>query len=437
MQSNTTRAVPAHSKLSTCANRQFPTFLIAAIAFVAFVDAPKARAEEVIDLVMPFVQAGAYDPAMNTPPVVSLDDFSDDLKALVNAVATHGGAQGVGRVGIVDFAKADASGESGAGVEMLIAFTVEDPQNRPQVKSILNFKGVASSPPDPVGSRLGGASWGVRLGESDGGPLQLLVRDDLSSHVIAAPQIVGTPVFQLDMSVQSGGGGSCSSNIDMHGQRLSTRIIPDCGSITESGSLELTHAPGTYLMKVYVQAGNNGVVVGDPVWQPHPDNPDVVIRRHAPTGSPGTPLAGTTPADLEARGIDPTPFIEAGFFDAPPPPPPGDGDDGDSTPPADKDWCGPGFWFNNALKFSSSAWPAPTYFDYNSTAGQRAGCPVATGNPTLLQALQNPSLYFSTQVKGAGFNCVADYLSGKVGLAGTAAENNGVCSIDQFGQQMP
>jgi hypothetical protein len=55
----------------------------------------------------------------------------------------------------------------------------------------------------------------------------------------------------------------------------------------------------------------------------------------------------------------------------------------------------------------------------------------------LLQVLQNPSRYFNTQVKGAAFNCVADYLRGKVGLAGTAAENNGVCSIDQFGQQMP
>jgi hypothetical protein len=53
----------------------------------------------------------------------------------------------------------------------------------------------------------------------------------------------------------------------------------------------------------------------------------------------------------------------------------------------------------------------------------------------LLQVLQNPSLYFKTQVKGAGFNCVGDYLSGKAGLAGTAGENNGVCSIDQLGQQ--
>ena len=76
------------------------------------------------------------------------------------------------------------------------------------------------------------------------------------------------------------------------------------------------------------------------------------------------------------------------------------------------------------------------YFDYNGTAGQRAGCPTAVGNPTLLQVLQNPKLYFDTQTKGVGVNCVGDYLSGQAGLVGTAVDNNGVCSIDQFGRQI-
>lgn len=80
----------------------------------------------------------------------------------------------------------------------------------------------------------------------------------------------------------------------------------------------------------------------------------------------------------------------------------------------------------------------PTYYDYNQTAGQVSGCPVASGNPTLLQVLQSlvlqtPSPYFGTGLKDAGFNCVADYLSRKSGLPGTKADNNGFCSIDPSG----
>jgi hypothetical protein len=52
----------------------------------------------------------------------------------------------------------------------------------------------------------------------------------------------------------------------------------------------------------------------------------------------------------------------------------------------------------------------------------------------LLQVLQHPKLYLGSRSQSAGFNCVADYLSGKSGLAGTAAANNGVCSIDQSGR---
>jgi hypothetical protein len=174
--------------------------------------------------------------------------------------------------------------------------------------------------------------------------------------------------------------------------------------------------------------------VSDPVWRPHPDNPDVIITRHAPTGVPTAPLAGTNPDDLLAQGIDPAPFIEAGFFDPPssnPPPPP-------PPPSTPKYWCGPGFWLNNAVSFGAGAWPASerTYYDYNSTAGQLAGCPTASGNATLLQVLQNPSSYFGTQSRGPGFNCVGDYLSAKSGLLGTKTDNNGVCSIDQSGRQI-
>ena len=109
----------------------------------------------------------------------------------------------------------------------------------------------------------------------------------------------------------------------------------------------------------------------------------------------------------------------------------------DTPPPVDKDWCGPGFWLNNATRYGASAWPGtiPTYYDYNSTAGQMAGCPTARNNPSLLQALQNPDAHFDGNRKGDGFNCVADFLSGNAGLGGTKSDNSGVCSIDQLGRR--
>jgi hypothetical protein len=440
MQSNTTKAPGAHFPLSVCANRTTTSpwrtrdsITIAAIAIVAFLGASAARAADVIqEMVLPFANASAG--AGGTFPALSLGDGSDPSKPLVNAEATQGGATAVGRIGIVDFARADAPSQTSAAAEFYMEFTVEDPQNRPQVKTIFNFKGVLSSPPDSQGSsRGGGASWNVNIGASDGRPLVLDIHDNLYYNYLSAPGFVGTPVFQLGTNIDSAGGGSCASQIDINGQRVSTRNIASCSNITEGGSLELTHAPGTYLMRVVVIAGNNATVVGDPVWLPHPDNPDVIIRRHAPTGLPGAPLAGITPDDLTARGIDPTPFVDAGFFDPSSAPPPSDPP---PPPPVIKDWCGPGFWLNNAVNFGASAWPvsAPVYYDYNATAGQLAGCPIATGNPTLLQVLRNPSLYFSTQLKGSGFNCVGDYLSTKSGLLGTKADNDGVCSIDQLGR---
>ena len=115
--------------------------------------ASKAGAEEVVEQVMPFVQAGAYDPAANTLPVSVLDDFSDSfLDGVVAAEAIQGGAHARGGVGLVDFVKADATGDAAAGVELLMEFTVEDPQDRPQIKTLLNFASSAES----VGSfRLG------------------------------------------------------------------------------------------------------------------------------------------------------------------------------------------------------------------------------------------------------------------------------------------
>jgi hypothetical protein len=334
-------------------------------------------------------------------------------------------------------------------------FTVDDPEGRPEVKTVLDFNAIASAgtPAPGIAGLTSSATVIVTIGRSDGTGVQLRVNNDtLSSEIIHTPQFVSN-LFQLLASGQRGllnnadgelvvPTSHCQGGIWMNGQVVSQHPSAEgCGADAERGRLELTHAPGTYLMHVLVSASFNGLAVSDPVWQPHPDNPDVIVTRHSPSGVPSAALAGTNPDDLVAQGIDPTPFVEAGFFDPPsseppPPPPPPPGDGGSTPPPPPKYWCSPGFWLNNAVNFGASAWPASerTYYDYNSTAGQLAGCPTVTSNPTLLGVLQDPKRYFSTQLKGAGFNCVGDYLSGKSGLLGTMADNNGVCSIDQFGQ---
>jgi hypothetical protein len=86
-------------------------------------------------------------------------------------------------------------------------------------------------------------------------------------------------------------------------------------------------APGTKYVQLKAHAHRNAVAVADPVIEPHPDNPEVVVtmRGMALPPIPG-PFAGVTPEDLAARGIDPGPFVRLGFFDPPAP--------ADSAPPS-------------------------------------------------------------------------------------------------------
>jgi hypothetical protein len=416
---------------------------VLAVAVMAVVASIADATQTIVPIEMPVVEAGAGDGSSGT--VKTLDFMTDELRTLIHAEAAAGSvASAKGELGLVDVHKARSSANGGAWVESWTQFTVDDPQGRPEVKTILKFNAVASAgtPAPGLASLTSSATVIVTIGPSDGSGVQLRVDNDtLSSEIIHRPFFV-SKLFQLLASGQTGlfnnADGQpivptslCEGGIWMNGQAVSRRPSAEgCSADTERGRLELTHAPGTYVMQVLVFASFNGLAVSDPIWEPHPDNPDVIVTRHSPTGLPSAPLAGTNPDDLTAQGIDPTPFIEAGFFDPPtsePPPAP---------PPASKYWCGPGFWLNNAVSFGASAWPVtvPTYYDYNSTAGQLAGCPTASNNPTLLGVLQDPKRYFSTQLRGAGFNCVGDYLSGKSGLVGTMADNNGVCSIDQFGQ---
>ena len=293
-----------------------------------------STADTLITIEMPLALANAYDAALGNEPDSSMDYFDGEPLPLVpiRAEASHGAASTVSTVGSTDYIKVISSAHTAHGSAWgYMLFTVTDPQQRPEVKTILNFNAAAGTTPDPPNSsRLGGAGWQVIVGQSNGVPFRLLVRDDGTQQWISAPDFSETPVFEAYVNVESGDEGRCTSIIFMHGVQVSLKGMAKCSSISEGGSLDLTHAPGTYLVRSYADAGEIGIVVGDPIWQPHPDYPDVVITRHAPTGTPDAPLAGMTPEDLAAWGIDPTPFIQAGFLDTLPPPILGDIDgDGD------------------------------------------------------------------------------------------------------------
>jgi len=334
----------------------------------------------------------------------------------------------------------------GAGASGILtgSAAIYDPQGRGSVKLRVKFKAAGSSAV-PNAERMPTTGWSLRIAtalddqpfatfDQWGDIVSLFEPDLLNQHMIfqiyGATGAAGYQEGGVDASWICDSVGGCAY-LNGYTTELARTVVFD-------------GPPGRLLYQLRADASEEGLAVIDPVLEPDPSNPDVVITMEGPTGVGGfAPLAGITADQLIARGIDPGPFIRLGFLDtstSPPPPPPSDGGGGSTPPPpsAPKYWCSPGFWLNNAVNFGASAWPASerTYYDYNSTAGQLTSCPAATGNPTLLQVLQNPKLYFSTQLKGAGFNCVGDYLSGKSGLTGTMAENNGVCSIDQSGREI-
>jgi hypothetical protein len=413
------------------------------------------------------------------------------------AVANADAAFAAGEATENDFvARAHSAGFGGAITRSYMSFVIRDPQARGSVKLNVSsklsatqnkgFKGAVSIGPPPTPNSQSDATVYVRVVPS-GSSFMISFGDDgrISALEYPEPPFADNDVFFASAQVQcyyDGPDGAAVVKCDWQKSMLVNNQVVEASTGSGSGvSLNATPTlsvrPGVlYLIGLEASSNFNAVAVIDPVLEPDPDNPDITIEYPNAIANPNPlPLmAGITPEALVAQGIDPQPFIDLGFFDSPsgePPPPPSDGGGGSTPPPSDggggsspppgdggggsspppgdggsapppspapKYWCSPGFWLKNATSFGAGAWPPSehVYYDYNSTAGQLAGCPVATGNPTLLQVLQNPKAYFSTQLKGTGFNCVGDYLSRKSGLMGTMADNNGVCSIDQFGRNM-
>src|SRR5207253_9242180 len=78
---------------------------------------------------------------------------------------------------------------------------------------------------------------------------------------------------------------------------------------------------GAGILQLTTVGQKGGVAVIDPIIQPDPANPDVVVTMRAargPSPVPG-PFAGITPDDLSAWGLDPSPFVQLGFLGPPAP----------------------------------------------------------------------------------------------------------------------
>jgi hypothetical protein len=225
-----------------------------AIALAALGTSIAGATESIVQIEMPVTYAGAGDGSSGT--VKKLDWMTDELRALIHAEATAPGATATSQIGIVDVHKAHSSGVGGAFVYAWMEFTVEDPQGRPQVKTILDFNAVAEAGAPVANGPNSQAGVVVVIGQSDGSGVQLRVDNDtLSSEIIHTPNML-SELFLLaasgDRQLYNDANGqpvvpysSCAGLIRMNGQVVSQRGGEGCASDSEKGSLDLTHAPGT------------------------------------------------------------------------------------------------------------------------------------------------------------------------------------------------
>jgi hypothetical protein len=141
--------------------------------YASIADATQA----IVQIDMPVVQAGA---GSGSGTVKSLDWMDDELRVLIHAEAAAGGGDATGQIGLLDKHKAHSSADSGAWVSSWMEFTVDDPEGRPEVKTILDFNAIASAgtPAPGLASLTSSATVIVTIGPSDGTGVQLRVDND-------------------------------------------------------------------------------------------------------------------------------------------------------------------------------------------------------------------------------------------------------------------
>lgn len=216
--------------------------------------------------------------------------------------------------------------------------TIYDPRGRGSVKVRAKFKAAGSSA-TPDAERQSVANWWLVLSskltsepfatyDAWGDIVNLIAPDLLNEGTIfwiqGSSGALGATDGGVGASSICDSTGGCAT-FDGYSTEFATTIVFDA-------------TPGTLLFQLRADASQEGIAIIDPVIEPDPSNPDVVVTMEGPTGSGGyAPLAGVTADQLTARGIDPGPFIRLGFLDAsappPPSPPPPPPPTVDTTPP--------------------------------------------------------------------------------------------------------
>jgi hypothetical protein len=191
---------------------------------------------------------------------------------------------------------------------------VFDPQGRSSIKLKARVRAAASSAA-PSGIHPN-AYWAVRISRAlDEDPFYTV--DSNGGYLsIIMPKLFDYPVFWATANVNA------TNNPDGSGATLLCDSLIGCAyvdgfSATLNTTVNFEGPPGRLWVQLAASASSDALSIVDPVIEPDPENPDVVVTVEGPVGSSGfNPLDGITPDDLTARGIDPAPFIAAGFFDS-------------------------------------------------------------------------------------------------------------------------
>ena len=374
----------------------------------------KAEATEDLLYLLPMVVANAGDginPAELDFDAMILGEVLGDIR---EAHANRGAGDGRAEAALNHFyAKALGTGPGGADARAFMEFVIHDPQARDLVKVRVGtklasstdraFKGgaTAAAPLTVNGSSSAGVSVRIAPNHSpfmvsfkDDGtvdhleyPLPLLSNDDL---YVAAAQVLCYYDGPEDAPVLT-----CQSDKGVY-----VNNVPVLGEQRASSTVQLNEFPtfsvraGLYYVIGIEASANNGFAVIDPVVEPHPDNPDIVIEFPNAVEDPNPPpLMGDLTADaLRAMGFDPQPFIDLGFLESastpppPPPPPPA----GDTTPPTTTPSATPGANANGwnrtpvtvTLSATDNAGGSGVKEVHYSLAGASSGSGVVPGSST-------------------------------------------------------
>ena len=99
--------------------------------------------------------------------------------------------------------------------------------------------------------------------------------------------------------------------------KRTSELIPLCHPLQLSHigvSLEVGEAGVEIRGVVETTAQQDGFAATDPIIEPHPDNPDVVVTMKGLVGAVPGPMDGITAEQLTALGLDPGPFQRVGFL---------------------------------------------------------------------------------------------------------------------------